>query len=193
MTNRTTRFSGNDGFTLVEMLVVVGIISVAMVTATAVMPGMLAASRSDAATAVVVNTLRLARDRAIGERRNMDVVFIPPNRLQIVREEIGGGTNPVIMDTYLANGQQFFRFASTGDTLDGFSLFSGPLAFGTGPSVATIMFTSEGTLVDASGDPINGTIFVASPASITSARAVTIFGPTALIRPWRWDGRNWKE
>jgi len=26
-----------------------------------------------------------------------------------------------------------------------------------------------------------------------SARAITIFGPTALIRAWRWNGRDWVE
>ncbi len=31
------------------------------------------------------------------------------------------------------------------------------------------------------------------PNQANSARAITIFGTTALIRPWRWNGREWVE
>ena len=31
------------------------------------------------------------------------------------------------------------------------------------------------------------------PGDPLSARAITIFGPTALIRAWRWNGREWVE
>jgi hypothetical protein len=47
--------------------------------------------------------------------------------------------------------------------------------------------------VDPSGDTINGTIFIGTTATLASARAITVFGPTALIRAWRWDGVKWSE
>jgi hypothetical protein len=43
------------------------------------------------------------------------------------------------------------------------------------------------------GDPINGTIFMAVPDEANTARAITFFGPTALLRVWRWDGSKWVE
>lgn len=183
------------GFTLVELVITVGVISVVMVGATAVMPGMLTSSKSDGSAMLVLNTLRLARDRAIGERRNMELVFTAPNHIQVVREEIGGlATNPVIMDVYLENGQKFLKFTGLADTPDHFGLVNSPLAFGpTQGSPPTIMFTSEGTLVDPTGDPINGTVFVGTAGNQASARAITIFGPTALVRVWRWDGARWAE
>ncbi len=55
------------------------------------------------------------------------------------------------------------------------------------------MFTSEGTFVDQDGDALNGTMFLSIPSEPHSARAITIFGPTALIRAWRWNGRDWVE
>jgi hypothetical protein len=55
------------------------------------------------------------------------------------------------------------------------------------------MFTSEGTFVNANGDPINGTVFFSIPNQKNSARAITIMGATALIRVWRWNGREWVE
>jgi hypothetical protein len=38
---------------------------------------------------------------------------------------------------------------------------------------------------------VNGTVFVGKAGDELSARAITVFGPTALIREWRWDGRQW--
>jgi hypothetical protein len=71
-----------------------------------------------------------------------------------------------------------------------------PDAFGNASASAfglanTIAFTSEGWLVDQNGDPVNGTAFLGKPNLPLSARAVSIFGPTALIREWRWSGSQW--
>lgn len=192
---KTNTRSNANGFTLTELIITVGVISVVMVGATAVMPSMLSSSRADGSAMLLLNTLRLARDRAIGERRNMELIFTAPDHIQIVREEIGGvATNPVIMDVYLENGQKFFKFSELADTPDKFGLVNSPIAFGpTQGSPPTVMFTSEGTLVDPTGDPINGTVFVGSAGTLASARAITIFGTTALIRVWRWDGARWSE
>jgi len=201
--------SNAAGFTLAELLIVVGIIGVTMVGATAVMPAVLRGSKADGSTGIVANAMRLARDRAIGERRNMDVVFVPPDRIKIVREDIvynsvtgtwsstyGLTSNPTVMDVQLEGGQRFLYFAAMGtvDTGDTFGLTNKPLAFGTiAAATPTIMFTSEGTLVDATGDPTNGTIFLGTGNDINSARAVTILGVTGLVKTWKWDGRKWIE
>ena len=205
---KTTTRSNAAGFTLAELMIVVGVIAVTMVGATTVLPNVLRQSRADGSAGIVANTMRLARDRAIGERRNMDVTFVPPDRIKIVREEItynavtgtwsstyGLASNPTVMDVQLEGNQRFLYFSSmTADTGDGFGLTNKPLAFGTVPAATpTIMFTSEGTLVDASGDPINGTIFLGTGDDVGSARAVTIFGATGLVRPWKWDGSKWIE
>jgi len=194
---KTNTRSAANGFSLAELVITVGVISVVMVGATAVMPGMLKGQQADGSAALLVNTLRLARDRAIGERRNMDLVFTAPNHVQIAREEIDGSptiTKTVIMDIYLENNQKFLKPTALADTPDHFGLTNSPLAFGTTVgTTATVMFTSEGTLVDPSGDTINGTVFISIAGADTSARAITIFGPTALVRLWKWDGRKWSE
>ena len=203
--NRTTR-SSEAGFTLADLMIIVGITSVVMGMAIVVMPGMVKQVKADAATEGIVNTLRLARDRAISERRNMDLVFTHPNRLKVVREEIiynsvtgtwssspTGTSNPTLIDTTLENSQRF-SYLGTGDTGDTFGLTNNPLAFGTlAASTPTIMFTSEGTLVDVNGDSTNGTIFLATGTDKLTARAVTIFGATGLVKVWKWDGRRWVE
>jgi prepilin-type N-terminal cleavage/methylation domain len=203
--NRTKR-SSEAGFTLIEMMIVVGVTSVMMGMAVVVMPNMVKQAKADASAEGIVNTLRLARDRAISERRNMDLVFVHPNRLKVVREEIiynsvtgtwssspTGSTNPTLIDTTLENNQKF-TYLNTGDTGDAFGLTNKPLAFGAlVASVPTIMFTSEGTLVDVNGDATNGTIFLAAGLDPLTARAVTIFGATGLVKVWKWDGMRWVE
>jgi type II secretory pathway pseudopilin PulG len=197
---KTITPSNDAGFTLAELIIIVGVISVVMVSATAVMPNLVKQSRADGSTTIVVNAFRLARDRAIGERRNMDLIFTAPNRIQVSREEIDltqpVGYTPVktpVMDVYLEGDQRFMYFTGMGDTGDGFGLTNNPLAFGTGTGTAAVMFTSEGTLVDTSGDPINGTVFLGSGPDKNTARAVTIFGVTAMVRSWKWDGIKWAE
>jgi hypothetical protein len=71
-----------------------------------------------------------------------------------------------------------------------------PDAFGRNQAVdfggaASVMFTSEGMLVDAAGNPINGTIFLAIRGGANSVRAVTILGATGRVRGYRWNGLQW--
>ena len=66
---------------------------------------------------------------------------------------------------------------------------AGALAFGSTP---TIRFTSDGSLIDSSGDVLNGTVFLGvRQRSRHSERAITIFGATGLIRIWKWNGTAW--
>jgi prepilin-type N-terminal cleavage/methylation domain-containing protein len=193
-TAKTTALLSAAGFSLVEMIMVTGIISVMMVTASMVLPGLLSQSKADAGTAQVLNTLRLARDRAIGDRRNVELIFTLPRHLQLVRKGIGGAADLTLADIDLENNQEFLHFASTLDIGEPFGLVNEPVAFGpTQDEIIQTMFTSEGTFVDGTGDPTNGTIFLGNKNDVMSARAISIFGVTALLRPWRWDGAKWVE
>jgi hypothetical protein len=58
-----------------------------------------------------------------------------------------------------------------------------------------LIFRVEGTFTDGNAnlDPISGTVYLGINNEPRTARAVTIFGPTAMIRGYRWDGRQWVE
>jgi hypothetical protein len=41
------------------------------------------------------------------------------------------------------------------------------------------------------GGLTNGTVYLAMPSSLLSARAVTVLGSTGRVRGYKWDGRRW--
>jgi prepilin-type N-terminal cleavage/methylation domain-containing protein len=195
---RRDRFRDESGMTLLEILVVVGLMGVLAGMAIMVSPTFLKGARADAGITQALDTLRLARDTAISQRRNIRVEFVGLTAIQTVREDIGANgtlTGTTTLRTMeLENNMQFRVVPDLPNTPQGFSLSGatkgGSVAFGASP---TRMFTSEGTFVNQQGDFLNGTVFLAIPSDPGSARAITIFGPTALIRAWRWNGREWVE
>ena len=177
------------GFSLVELLVSIGVIGTISGAAILVMPRMVDDVRSNGVATQAMGAFRIARELAVTERRTHEVRFVPPNRIQIVRLEVPGPGETVVRTIALEGHQQFHRFAGMPDTPDAFG-YGGALAFGPSPNRA---FTTEGTFVDGAGDVLNGTLFLGEPGDQHSARAVTIFGPTGLLRVWRWNGRQWIE
>ena len=82
-------------------------------------------------------------------------------------------------------------FSSVPDTPDGFGK-TAAVCFG---SSTTYIFRTEATFTDTNAnlDPISGTIFIGQPGQSATARVVTIFGPSAMVRGYKWDGRSWIE
>jgi prepilin-type N-terminal cleavage/methylation domain-containing protein len=190
------RLRGQGGFTLLELMVVVGLIGTLTVMAMMVSPAFTNQAKADAGTEQVLDLFRSAREVAISQRRNVEVRFIGTTGLQTVRRDIGTGgvqTGTTTLRTIELENKMQFRIDSaiTVDTDDHFGgTLSTATAFG---ATGSRMFTSEGTFVDANGDPLNGTLFISNPALANSQRAVTVMGATALIRAWRWDGKKWVE
>ena len=190
MTTKTARrfggtVRGEAGFSLLEVLVVVGILGTLAAMAMMVSPAYSAHARAEAGISQVLDVMRSAREVAVSQRRNVEVVFIGLNAIRTRRVDIDangvqtGTTN--LRTVELENRVQFRLEPGVPDTPDGFGNATA-LKFDTaGPW----MFTSEGTFVNNTGDPINGTVFMSIPNQANSARAITVLGTTALIRPWR--------
>jgi prepilin-type N-terminal cleavage/methylation domain-containing protein len=178
--------SRERGFSLVELIVVVAVLSTLMGLAIGVTMNAVNAARADNSTGALMNILEVARNQATSQRRDFQLVFTAPNKIEVYRVEVPSNATTLVQTAYLEMGQTYKRFDSMGDP-DSFG-HSGELAFGSTP---TIRFTSDGTLIDSSGDVLNGTVFVATDNKPASARAVTIFGATGLIRSWSWNGTQW--
>jgi prepilin-type N-terminal cleavage/methylation domain-containing protein len=175
------------GFTLIELMLVIGLIGVMSAIAVMVMPTALRAAKADSGATRVVSALRTAREQAISQRRNIRVAFNAPNEIVVSRVNVPGPGTTEINTVWLEDGVTFQVYAGVPDTPDAF----GNATAASFDGAASIAFTSEGGFVDQNGDSVNGTLFLGRHNDPTSARAVTIFGPTALIRQWRWNGRAW--
>ena len=175
------------GFSLVELLVVVAIAAVCMAVTVAVNPSFIRTAKADSGVTQALDAFRTARETAISQRRNVRVQFVGTNEIRVIRENIPNGET-LIRSVELENRMAFMLVPGVPDTPDLFGR-TAAISF---PS-ALRRFTSEGTFIDAQGDPMNGTVFMAVPGDPASARAITFFGPTALLRVWRWDGRRWTE
>jgi prepilin-type N-terminal cleavage/methylation domain-containing protein len=193
MDARRQRWGSEAGFSLSEMLVVTGIMSVLTATAVFQIGQSRPAALGDGAMRVVLSQMNAARERAITERRQMRLTFTN-NTVTVIREEIPGPTLTTLSAIPFEGGVQFLVIAGVGDIPApdniGFSTaLVFPTATGTPPEVK---FSSEGTFINQDGLPLNGTIFVALPNQKASARGVSIFGATGRIRAYRFNGRDWK-
>jgi prepilin-type N-terminal cleavage/methylation domain-containing protein len=175
------------GFSLIEMMIVVAVIAVLAGISVPVTAGMISRARADSAGAVAATWLESARNRAVAERRNFTITFdTDNNRVRIDRVE-PDDTPTLIADYSFEEGLQFLQFDGAPDTPDRFGNASEVDLEGDDPH----MFTSDGSFMDANGDPANGTIFIGKPNQPETARAITIFGATGLIRTWKLGGTAW--
>jgi prepilin-type N-terminal cleavage/methylation domain-containing protein len=180
------------GFSLVELLVVIGVLGTASAIALAVLPGVSRAAAADGEMQRVMSALRRAHDVAVSERRNVAVEFVGVNAIRLVRQDVTDGeiTGTTRLGvSILESGFTFQVFSSLPDTPDGFGTASAT-SFG---SATSILFTTEGALVDQTGDPVNGTVFIGRGAEDSSARAVTVLGTTGLVTGYQWDGSQWTK
>ena len=158
MTDRVSRPNVQAGFTLIELLTVIALASVVLAMFVGFFPRAAAMVQGDADLRIVNWQLKLAREMAINQRRAVQLQFIPPNQVQIVRQEFGGGTT-VLGTSVLEHNTQFTLFAGQPDTPDGFGNPT-PVSFS---GAASVMFTADGMLTDAAGNPVNGSVFLGQP------------------------------
>lgn len=176
------------GFSLLELLVVIAVAGTTLAIGVGFFPQARDTIQADANMRIVNWQLKLARERAINERRSIQVDFIAPNTIRLTRLEIPNGTT-VLHTAVLENLTQFLTFPAQPDTPDGFGRTSA-VYFG---GAATVMFTADGMLTDPTGTPVNGSIFLGQVGRPMTARALTIFGPTATLRSYRWNGSEWRR
>jgi type II secretory pathway pseudopilin PulG len=192
------------GFTMIELAVVIGLIMIISAMAILAYLPALQDARFDTAMRQVIDQLRQGREFAITNRRYVQVTFPTvviggATQYQVVltqRNDLtagAGAANPILSTTPIQYPAQYLVFAGTPDTPDAFGngaaiVFEG---VNNGP-VGGMLFQSDGELVDgATFQPINGSVFLGTPAKSSSARAITVLGGTGRIRGWKGTGAAW--
>jgi prepilin-type N-terminal cleavage/methylation domain-containing protein len=187
---------GEQGFSLMESVIVIGIILIMLALAVAQSFGSMESYRANAAMDTIVAQLRVARQLAISQRRNVTLSFNIASSPQTITYQVvanpGDTVVPTPVTVPISTQVNFTGIAGEPDT---------PMAFGTcagtyGVCIAGVSggppimeFTSLGQFTDATlVNTLNGTIFMAIPSQIASARAVTIMGSTGRVRSYTYVG-----
>lgn len=176
------------GFSLTELVVSMAIAATVMAICIAWVPPMTEVMQADSDLQVLKGQVVLAREKAANQRRSVELQFLTPNVIQIVRQNLPNGTT-VLARAVLQHGAQFVKFDDEPDTPDGFGATA---AINLG-GAARVFFGPDGMLTDADGNPTNATLFIGQPTRPLTARALTIFGPTARVRGYRWNGATWRQ
>jgi len=189
-----THPSSEHGFTILEVLLVVAVIGILSSIAIGVTPGIIQKAKGEGSATQLTSFLKRTREMAISRRRNIEIRFLAPNRVQSAQRGVPDPPNPTpatqVLETMTFEGRLEYRqFALQGDTPDAFGA-AAPINLG---GANPVMFTSEGSFADVNGDPVNASVFVGIDQQPLSSNAVTILGSTAAVRSWRWNGRVWVE
>ena len=179
-------FVDERGFSLAEILTIVALIGLLFGITIIAFQAAAVTIQGDSNLRIIEGQLKFARDVAVNQRRAVQVVLVEPNEIQVIRQDRPAGTT-LLSSAVLENNTTFIDFDDIPDTPETFGEES-VFAPDTG---STLMFTADSMFTDASGGPANATIFIAQAGRKMTARAVTVFGTTARIRTYRWNGSQW--
>lgn len=187
-----SRLQNDNGFSLLELLVIMGLIGVLSGMAVGVTNTVVRMARADSGAQQLDAFLKRTRAIAIARRRDVEIQFIPPNQVSSLARAIpdppAAVPPPTVIETMTLEGGMVYRL--TNGIPDTPNLFGNLAAIAVGGAFP-VMFSSDGAFLDAAGNPVNATISLGIEGDPLSATAVTILGSTAGIDRWRWNGGNW--
>jgi hypothetical protein len=138
----------------------------------------------------VMAELNAAREIAVAQRKYVEVAFIGNDTLRVTRhEDPAGDVTTILRDIRFESGVRYELLESVGDTPDAFGV-AAAVDFG---GAETLRFSTDGSLIDLAGAPVNGSVFLAAPGLVQSQRAVTVLGSTGRVRGYRWTGAAWRR
>lgn len=179
-----------QGFSLLEALAAIAIIGILAGISFVAFTNVLPTIRADGAMGLLVAQLRQARQASVDQRRNILVTFQGNGEIVTVRQNLDLTATPV-SDYILPYGMVYMLFSGIPDTPDNFGR-SAAVSFNCGGTLpCTITFQSDGSVLDRTGQYINGTVFIGRAGQRLTARAVTILGATGRIRGYRYNGSAW--
>ena len=182
------------GFSLLEILVGFAIISVVLAMAMLKFGNILPNFKANSAMDQLLSQLRSARERAISHRREVQVQFVGTNQMTITEIWLIGTAPPPTTVTF-EGGAQYTVFKAIPDIPAPYNFGNSvPVYFGGisgGPPI--MKFSTAGSFIDGTNNPVNGTVFVGIPGNTSTARAISVLGATGRVREYHWDGSQWQE
>lgn len=196
ITNACARRKAEGGFSVVELMIVGAIIIVLTAISFFLLAPHKRSHRSEDAAAQATNFLRDAYQRALAQRQtfrvqidraNQIISIIDENRLPVGDEK--EVRRDVLLDQVTLD-PPVFGATPIGAPPAPYNYSAAAYA----SNLWVARFRSDGSVVDASGNPVSATLYF-SPVNLkttekTLIRAVTVFGPSGSIRLWKYDGAN---
>jgi prepilin-type N-terminal cleavage/methylation domain-containing protein len=191
---RSDRLRRQAGYTMLELLAALAIIGIVSGIAFTIFINTLPSMRADYALQLLQAQLRQAREISIDQRRNLTMTFQGTQELVTVRQNLPSGST-TLSDYCLPNLMSYAVVSGVPDL---------PAPDNTGNAKAvnfsncitlpcSLYFYSDGSIGDASGNPLNGTIFISQGGQSQTARAVAILGTTGKIKGYRYAGGGWQN
>ena len=180
-----------------EILVVVAIIAIMIAVALPILATHQRAQMVDDSGAQIIDFMRFANQRALSERQVMRFELTPSTdtdqgKLEVIdqnRITAGVGDDEVVRSELLP-----LKAQTTVNTVNGkFPLPPSPFNFLDPPFAGgklIIWFNPDGSVTNNADTPQSMTLYFYTPLGgepdPTFTRAITLFGPTASIRAWRY-------
>ena len=175
------------GFSVVELMIVmaVGVTLAAMAMMSS--GAALSAFKARGVISKVQATLVQGRELAISQQRDIQVVFVGTNEIDLVRVDLPTGTT-TLSKTLFEGGMTFTKVTGLTDpTQDAWGGTSGAIAFS--PATNIQFRAGTGVLMDsATLQPVSGRVFVAIAGKKETAGMISVFGPTGRVRSYHWEG-----
>jgi prepilin-type N-terminal cleavage/methylation domain-containing protein len=180
-----------QGFSLIEVLATIAIIGIVSGMSYFAFANVLPGIRSDSALQVLVAQIRQARQFSVDQRRNVNVTFQGTREIVTNRVNLDASLT-LLSDYFLPYGMVYKVFTGVPDTPDGWDPLLTLVKFNACATLpCTITFQSDGSVLDAASNFVNGTVLIGSAGKANTARAVTILGATGRIKGYRWSGTQW--
>ena len=185
-----------DGFSLVELMVVLAIMMIVCGFFLLNGPTIQANSRVDTAYKTVFEQMRQARQAAVDERRVYRITLQAPGNIiteLLPRGNAGCAYNaPIPKRTSTLPPDLQFRAepgipTAPGQTPDGFGTGANAIDFDIdfGGSGNQIYFQPDGSAQDNLCRVNNGLVYIARPGQLQTSRAVSLLGTTGRVKGWR--------
>lgn len=176
------------GFSFTELLIAITVLLVMLALAVVAYQRLWPDVKANAALDGVESQLRIAQQDAVSQRRTFEVAFEAPNQITISRVELSGAltAEPTYVLPFNATFQVYAGLPDTPDALGN----STPIDFtdiNGGAGGDTLLFQSNGSVTDAAGNLVNGTVFLGVGTDSTTARAVTLYGITGIVHGYSYD------
>jgi prepilin-type N-terminal cleavage/methylation domain-containing protein len=203
------RFTRNGGFSMTELLVVLGIMGLMAVISLPYIVNYRKLYRSEDQALKVIDLMQETAQLALTRRRTFRFeINLTDNAALIIDEN---GTNPAFLVKRIpldqvselrvdTNPSGITRpnppnYANAAFSVDGLGHLRGSTTV-IGHTVWAARFRSDTSVIDAAGNPLSATLFIwppAAPGSSTArnqgeVRAITIFGGSGAIKYWKYNG-----